>query len=184
MGEMEEKAAEITSALGKLEGMSEGEQNHLFHIIGQASLKYFLLKVDPMKRMMFNPEESIDFNGNTGPFIQYTHARIQSVLRKYGKEISDIKTDLAISKIEKEIVQTILAYPAIISEAANNLSPALVANYVYELVKAYNNFYQTTPILKVDDEQVLEFRIALSAKVADLIKSGMALLGIEVPDKM
>ena len=184
MEEMEEIAAGITSELGKLEGMPEKEQKHLFHIIGQASLKYFLLKVDPLKRMMFNPEESIDFNGNTGPFIQYTYARIQSVLRKYGKEVPEIKADLELSKIEKEIVQAILTYPSIISEAANNLSPALVANYVYDLVKAFNHFYQTTPILKVDDQEVLEFRIAISAKVAGIVKSGMALLGIEVPDKM
>ena len=184
MDEMESIAAEITSELGKLEGMPEEEQKHLFHIIGQASLKYYLLKVDPLKRMMFNPEESIDFNGNTGPFIQYTHARIQSVLRKYGKEVPEIKVDLELSKIEKEIVQAILTFPAIISEAAKNLSPALIANYVYDLVKAFNNFYQTTPILKVDDQEVLEFRIALSAKVAVIVKSGMALLGIEVPDKM
>lgn len=184
MEEMESIAAEITSELGKLEGMPEKEQEHLFHIIGQASLKYYLLKVDPLKRMMFNPEESIDFNGNTGPFIQYTHARIQSVLRKYGKEVSEIKSDIALSKIEKEIVQAILTYPAIINEAANNLSPALIANYVYDLVKAFNHFYQTTPILKVDDQDVLEFRIALSAKVAEIVKSGMALLGIEVPNKM
>lgn len=184
MEEMEQIAAGITSELGKLEGMSEEEQKYLFHIIGQASLKYYLLKVDPLKRMMFNPEESIDFNGNTGPFIQYTHARIQSVLRKYGKEIPEIKMDIALSKIEKEIVQAILTYPAIIGEAADNLSPALIANYVYDLVKAFNNFYQTTPILKVDDNEVLEFRIALSAKVAEIVKSGMALLGIEVPNKM
>jgi len=184
MAEMEQTAGEITSELGKLEGMTDVEQKHLFHIIGQASLKYFLLKVDPMKRMMFNPEESIDFNGNTGPFIQYTHARIQSVLRKYGKNIPDVKTNLKLSKIEKEIIQAILDYPTIINEAANNQSPALVANYVYDLVKAFNHFYQTTPILKVDDHEVLEFRIALSAKVATITKSGMTLLGIEVPDKM
>lgn len=184
MEEMEKIAAGITSELGKLEGMAVEEQKHLFHIIGQASLKYYLLKVDPLKRMMFNPEESIDFNGNTGPFIQYTHARIQSVLRKYNKEVPEIKTNLELSKIEKEIVQAILTYPAIISEAANNLSPALIANYVYDLVKAFNNFYQTTPILKVDDQEILEFRIALSAKVAGIVKSGMALLGIEVPNKM
>ena len=184
MDEMEQISAGITSELGKLEGMSEKEQKHLFHIIGQASLKYYLLKVDPLKRMMFNPEESIDFNGNTGPFIQYTHARIQSVLRKYGEGVSQVKTNLELSKIEKEIVQSILTYPTIINEAANNLSPALVANYVYDLVKAFNNFYQTTPILKVDDQAVLEFRIALSNMVARVVKSGMALMGIEVPDKM
>ena len=184
MHEMEHTAAEITSELGKLEGMTESEQNHLFHIIGQASLKYYLLKVDPMKRMMFNPEESIDFNGNTGPFIQYTHARIQSVLRKFGKQVNRINAELNLSPIEKEIVQAILAYPTLIGEAAKNLSPALVANYVYDLVKAFNHFYQTTPILKVDEQEVLEFRIALSAKVSEVVKSGMGLLGIEVPNKM
>jgi len=184
MAEMKQTASEITQELGKLEGLSESGRNHLFHIIGQASLKYFLLKVDPMKRMMFNPEESIDFNGNTGPFIQYTHARIQSVLRKRGNIVSETKPLLKLSKIEKEIVQAILNYPAVISEAASNLSPALVANYIYDLVKAFNHFYQTTPILKADNPSVLDFRIALSAKVAEITKSGMALLGVEVPDKM
>jgi len=184
MEEMRQTAAKITSELGKLEGMNKEEQESLFHSIGQASLKYFLLKVDPMKRMMFNPEESIDFNGNTGPFIQYTHARIQSVLRKYGREITEINSDLSISGIEMEIVQSVLEFNNIIHEASESLSPALIANYVFDLVKSFNNFYQTTPILKVENEGLLRFRIALSAMVAKVIKSGMGLLGIAVPDKM
>ena len=184
MEEMRQTAAKITSELGKLEGMNKEEQESLFHSIGQASLKYFLLKVDPMKRMMFNPEESIDFNGNTGPFIQYTHARIQSVLRKYGREITEINSDLSISGIEMEIVQSVLEFNNIIHEASESLSPALIANYVFDMVKSFNNFYQTTPILKVENEGLLRFRIALSAMVAKVIKSGMGLLGIAVPDKM
>ena len=184
MLEMKNTARNITAELGKIEGMTDDEQDYLFHNIGQASLKYYLLKVDPMKRMMFNPEESIDFNGNTGPFIQYTYARIKSILRKHGESITAIDTSLAISEIEKVLVQNVLAYPEVIDEAAKNLSPALIANYVYDLVKSFNTFYQSTPILKVEDKDVLEFRIGLSTKVAEIVKSGMELLGVEVPNKM
>lgn len=184
MEEMKQTAGQITAELGKLDGMEEGERDSLFHDIGMASLKYYLLKVEPRKGMMFNPEESIDFTGNTGPFIQYTHARIRSILRKYGKEVKSIDTSLAIQLEEKQIIQQMLLYPKMIDEASNDHNPAVIANYVYELVKIFNHFYQTTPILKVDDEKVLEFRIALSQVVADVIKSGMSLLGIDVPEKM
>ena len=184
MDEMEQKAAEVTRELGKLEGMNEKEKEHLFHIIGLAALKYFLLKVDPMKRMLFNPAESIDLNGNTGPFIQYTHARIRSVLRKYGKKPEEVDAGIILQPVEKEIIKSALLFPEIIKEAAADLSPARIANYVYDLVKAYNYFYQTIPILKVDDGKVLNFRIALSERVAYITRKGMALLGIEVPDKM
>jgi len=182
--EMEDTARQITAELGKLDGMAEDEQGKLFHQIGLASLKYYLLKVDPRKRMMFNPEESIDFNGNTGPFIQYTYARIQSILRKHGKRIDSVSAKLKIEKIEKNIIQHVLLYPEMISEAADVHSPAIIANYTYDLVKLFNSFYQSTPILKVDDEQVLELRIGLSQSVAAIIESGMALLGVEVPERM
>lgn len=184
MEEMKLTAGNITAELGKLEGMDEDERNTLFHEIGMASLKYYLLKVEPRKGMMFNPEESIDFAGNTGPFIQYTYARIKSILRKYGKEVKNIDTSLAILLEEKQIIQQMLLYPKMINESANEHNPAIIANYIYDLVKMFNHFYQTTPILKVDDEKVLEFRIGLSQKVADIIKSGMGMLGIEVPEKM
>ena len=184
MEEMKQTAAQITEELGKLEGLEENEKEQLFHSIGMASLKYFLLKVEPRKGMMFNPEESIDFTGNTGPFIQYTHARIRSILSKYGREVATINTDQVILLPEKQIIQQLLLYPAMISQGAKEHNPAIIANYVYDLVKLFNHFYQSTPILKVDDEKVIEFRIALSQMVANVIKSGMGLLGIDVPERM
>ena len=182
--EMKETARQITAELGKLDGMAEDEKEKLFHQIGLASLKYYLLKVDPRKRMMFNPEESIDFNGNTGPFIQYTYARIRSILRKHADKVNSVNAELTIENQEKNIIQHVLMYPEMINEAANIHSPAIIANYVYDLVKLFNSFYQSTPILKVDDEQVLAFRIGLSQSVAAVIESGMALLGVEVPEQM
>ena len=182
--EMKETAKSTTAELGKLEGMDEGEKNALFHSIGLASLKYYLLKVEPRKGMMFNPEESIDLTGNTGPFIQYTHARIKSILNKYGKEVKDVDIDQAILVQEKHIIQQLLLYPLMIEQSANEHNPAVIANYVYDLVKMFNHFYQTIPILKVEEENVLAFRIALSQMVANVIKSGMGLLGIDVPEQM
>jgi arginyl-tRNA synthetase len=182
--EMQDTARQITEELGKLEGMQEEEKSTLFHQIGLASLKYYLLKVDPRKSMMFNPKESIDFNGNTGPFIQYTYARIRSILRKHGKEIKSISAELSIENQEKIIVQQLLLFPSVINEAADNHSPAIIANYTYDLVKLFNSFYQSIPILKVDDEELLGFRIGLSQTVANVIESGMALLGVEVPERM
>jgi arginyl-tRNA synthetase len=184
MLEMKETAAQITAELGKLDGLAEEEKKALFHSIGMASLKYYLLKVEPRKGMMFNPEESIDFAGNTGPFIQYTHARIKSILNKYGNAVPEVDTEQAILTQEKQIIQQLLLYPAMIDQSANEHNPAVIANYVYDLVKLFNHFYQTTPILKVDDEKVLAFRIALSQMVANVIKSGMGLLGIDVPEQM
>jgi arginyl-tRNA synthetase len=184
MEEMRQTAEQTTKELGKLEGMPDEEKEVLFHQIGMASLKYYLLKVEPRKGMLFNPEESIDFAGNTGPFIQYTHARIKSILAKYGKEVSEVDNSQAILPVEKQIIQHLLLYPEYIQQAAKEHNPAVIANYTYDLVKLFNQFYQSTPILKVDDEKVLAFRIALSQKVADVIKSGMALLGIEVPERM
>lgn len=182
--EMKETAHQITAELGKLDGMEDDEKDKLFHQIGLASLKYYLLKVDPRKRMMFNPEESIDFNGNTGPFIQYTYARIRSILRKYANNVNSINQELIIENQEKNIIQHVLMYPEVISEASTIHSPAIIANYIYDLVKLFNSFYQSTPILKVDYEQVLAFRIGLSQSVAAVIESGMALLGVEVPERM
>jgi len=184
MLEMKETAAQITAELGKLEGLAEQEKDDLFHSIGMASLKYYLLKVEPRKGMMFNPEESIDFAGNTGPFIQYTHARIKSILNKYGNAIPEVDTEQAILNQEKQIIQQLLLYPSMIDQSANEHNPAVIANYVYDLVKLFNHFYQTTPILKADDDKVLAFRIALSQLVANVIKSGMGLLGIDVPEQM
>jgi arginyl-tRNA synthetase len=183
MQEMVDTSKAIAQELGKLDGMSETEENTLFEQIGLGALKYFMLKVDPKKRMMFNPEESIDFNGNTGPFIQYTHARIQSMLRKYGKKASFTEAVEVLDK-EKEIIKLLTEFPATIQEAARQYSPALIANYVYELVKEYNGYYQNTPILVGDDENQIAFRVALSDQVAQVIKQGMKLLGVSVPDRM
>lgn len=184
MMEMKETAGQITKELGKLDGMTTDEQNHLFHSIGQASLKYYLLKVDPKKRMLFDPVESIDFNGNTGPFIQYTYARIQSVLRKYGKAVEPLDHGVEMQAIEKDIIKTILDFPSVVQEASEQMSPALIANYSYLLVKSYNTFYQSLPILKVDDSSIQAFRIALSELTGRVVKISMGLLGIELPDKM
>jgi arginyl-tRNA synthetase len=185
---MKNIAKSTTEELGKTDGLSETEADNLYRMIGLGALKYFILKVDPKKNMMFNPKESIDFNGNTGPFIQYTHARICSVLRK-AKE-SGISWDS--SKInnyellpkEKEIIKLLYDYPAVVKEAGNSYSPALIANYIFELVKEYNGFYQEFPILKNDDEEIKNFRLVLSEFTASVIKSAMRLLGIDVPEKM
>jgi arginyl-tRNA synthetase len=184
MDEMKTTASRLTKELGKLEGMQQAEKDRLYEMIGQAALKYFLIKVDPKKRMLFNPEESIDFNGNTGPFIQYTHARIKSVLRKYGKEPEWPDGLLSLTPEEKSIVKVILELPAIIQEAAMQLNPGILANYTYEMVKVYNQFYQSVPILKVDENQVQNWRIILSKVTARTIKHCMALLGMQVPERM
>lgn len=183
MQEMVSTAQSIAKELGKLDGMSEEEADALYEQIGLGALKYFMLKVDPKKRMMFDPEESIDFNGNTGPFIQYTYARIQSMLRKYGKK-AVCSTNVEILDKEQEIIKLLLEFPATIQEAAEQYSPALIANYTYELVKAYNGYYQNTPILVGDNDEQIAFRVALSDKVAQVIKTGMGLLGVAVPNRM
>ena len=163
--------------------MTEKEANDLYEIVGLGALKYFLLKVDPKKRMLFNPEESIDFNGNTGPFIQYTYARIQSLKRKYkGKVIMPESVEI-IDK-EQEIIKLLMEFPSTIQEAADNYSPALVANYTYDLVKEYNTYYQSTSILTADSNELINFRLGLSVKVGEVIKVAMGLLGVSVPDRM
>lgn len=184
MAEMTATAEKISIELGKLEGYSEEEKQRLYKTIGLGALKYFMLKVDPKKSMLFNPEESVDFAGNTGPFIQYTYARIQSILRKADFNYSDtLPVDTLHSK-EKELLKLLETYPEIIQNAAQQHSPALVANYTYELVKEYNSFYQSVPILPEQDLDLKKFRVQLSQKVGETIKSAFSLLGIEVPERM
>ncbi|MCF8234761.1 MAG: arginine--tRNA ligase [Bacteroidales bacterium] len=187
--EMRETAAETTRALGKIEDFSEEEANRLFETIGLGALKYFILKVDPKKHMLFNPEESIQFDGNTGPFIQYTHARIRSLLRKAAERgfkapyLENVH-DFDLLHKERQILRLLHDFPEILQQAADTYSPALVANYVYELVKEYNGFYQDTPVLREEDENKIRFRLALSEFTARIVKSAMQLLGIEVPERM
>lgn len=186
MDGMIEEAAKTSSALGKLNNCSQEEINDINRMVGLGALKYFILKVDPRKNMTFNPEESIDFNGNTGPFIQYTCARIKSVLRKASEQGIKISQAGNISLQDKEIslIQNLTAFPAIVEQAGKDFSPALIANYVYELVKEYNQFYQTSPILKEENAETMNMRLMLSACTVKIIESGMSLLGIEMPDKM
>lgn len=184
MAEMTETAAKISQQLGKLDGYSDEEKQRLYKIIGLGALKYFMLKVDPKKSMLFNPEESVDFAGNTGPFIQYTYARIQSILRKADFDFSTEATGITLHPKEKELIKLLEAYPELIQQAAQSYSPALVANYTYELVKEYNSFYQAVPILPEADENLKKFRVQLSEKVGETIKSAFSLLGIEVPERM
>jgi arginyl-tRNA synthetase len=185
IAEMTDTAEEISRELGKLEGYSEEEKTSLYRMIGLGALKYFILKVDPKKRILFDPKESVDFQGNTGPFIQYTYARIQSILRKAGTDWTTEVTDTKVlhSK-EKELLKALEEYPDIVVAAAEQYSPALVANYVYELVKEFNSFYQQVTILGETDEQVKIFRIQLANKVGEVIKSSLGLLGIEAPQRM
>lgn len=184
MVEMTQTAGKIAQELGKLEGYSEEEKQRLYKIIGLGALKYFMLKVDPKKTMLFNPEESVDFNGNTGPFIQYTFARIQSILRKAEVDLTDDCANITLQPKEKELIKLMETYPTVIQNAAQAYSPAIVANYVYDLVKEYNSFYQAIPILPEKDEKLRIFRVQLSKKVGEIIQSGFALLGIEVPERM
>ena len=184
MEEMTETAGKISTELGKLEGYSEEEKSKLFKMIGLGALKYYVLKVDPKKQILFNPEESVDFAGNTGPFIQYTYARIQSILRKADFDLNVEADLLDLHPKEKELLKQIELFPEVIQNAANNHSPALVANYTYELVKEYNSFYQSVSILGEENLEKKVFRVQLSKKVAETIKSAFKLLGIEVPERM
>ncbi|WP_395062006.1 arginine--tRNA ligase [Flavobacterium sp.] len=186
MMEMSATAQKISEDLGKLEGYSSDEKSKLYEIIGLGALKYYMLKVDPKKSMMFNPEESVDFNGNTGPFIQYTYARIQSILRKANFDYQTLgQTPVdALHPKEKEVIKLIALFPEVIQNAAENLSPALVANYTYELVKEFNSFYQNVSILGEENLDKKVVRVQLSLKVATIIKDSFKLLGIEVPERM
>ena len=189
MDEMYVTARKTTEELGKTEGFDEEELSKLYHIVSMGALKYYILKVDPMKNMLFNPEESIDFNGNTGPFIQYTYARIQSIFRKAAKKPEDFLKDLKYDKIklldaEKDIIKLIYEFPEVVKQAGENYSPAIVANYCFELVKTYNHYYQDTPILKRVEPEVANFRVVLSWFAGSIIKKAFGLLGIEVPERM
>ena len=183
ISDMTKTAKKISEELGKIDDFTEKEKEHLYHTIGLGALKYYILKVDPKKRILFNPEESVDFQGNTGPFIQYTYARIQSILRKAEVSVktSNIKT---LHPKEKELIKQLQLFPETIQQAAALYSPALIANYTYELVKSFNSFYQNVSILGADFEEEKSFRIKLSRAVSDVIKTAFGLLGIHVPERM
>lgn len=185
MDEMILTAQQRTEELGKVEGFSEAEKESLYNMIGLGALKFFLLKVEPKKRLLFDPNESIDFQGHTGPFIQYTHARIRSVLAKaaYDKKMTE-NYSATLTAIERELIVCLTKYPDIIEASAKEYSPAQVANYIFELAKLFNKFYHEESILKAEDMRVRNFRLDLSAAVSSVIKKGMALLGISVPDRM
>lgn len=190
IAQMAETAKAISEELGKIDDFSEDEKEELYKIIGLGALKYYILKVDPKKRILFNPEESVDFQGNTGPFIQYTYARIQSILRK-AKENPELNDVVSISiqaselhPREKELIKILQQYPDTIQHAAKEYSPALIANYTYELVREFNSFYQSIPILATDVMSEKQFRVKLSYAVAEVIKSSFKLLGIQVPERM
>lgn len=183
---MYQEAKETSEESGKLVEMPEEEKERLYRIIGLGALKYFILKVDPKKKMLFNPKESIDFNGNTGPFIQYTHARIQSILRKAAEagRKAAVAQDAELSPKEIRIVQLLSSYPQKVAEAAAAYSPALIANYCYELAKEFNQYYHDTSILREPDGKLLEMRLELISDTAAVLRAGMGILGIELPDRM
>ena len=183
---MYEEAKATSDESGKLAGLPEAEKDRLYHTIGLGALKYFILKVDPKKKMLFNPKESIDFNGNTGPFIQYTHARIKSILRKAGEQGIEAKldADAVLSPKEVRLVKLISSYPQKVAEAAEALSPALIANYCYELSKEFNQYYHDTMILREPDRKLLEMRLVLISTLASVLSKAMKILGIELPDRM
>ncbi|RUA17686.1 MAG: arginine--tRNA ligase [Flavobacteriia bacterium] len=182
---MEDTAETISEELGKLDGYSDAEKKELYRTIGLGALKYYILKVDPKKRILFNPEESVDFQGNTGPFIQYTYARIQSILRKADFDVSTaLDMTLVLHEKEKELLKQVQLFPETVQLAAENYSPALIANYTYDLVKEFNSFYQQVSILGEPDEQKKKLRVLLSKKVGEVIKSAFLLLGIDVPERM
>jgi len=186
--EMKGVARKMGEELGKLEGLTEEEASETYRMIALGALKYYILKVDPRKNMLFNPEESIDFNGNTGPFIQYTHARIRSVLRKASDlNLSfdgEIDASLSLSEKERTLLKTISKFPEVVHQAADSFSPALVANYCYEITKEFNQFYHEHSILNEPSEAIKHFRLKLSAVVAKILRTGMGLLGIEMPERM
>ena len=186
---MYEEAKATSNESGKLDGLSEEEKERLYHMIGLGALKYFIIKVDPKKTMLFDPKESIDFNGNTGPFIQYTHARICSILRKAAEQgirydVSSIPDDVVLSPKEVRLVKLLSAYPQKVAEAAQALSPALIANYAYDLAKEFNQYYHETPVLKEENASLLKTRLVLIDTLSSVLRKAMGILGIELPDRM
>jgi arginyl-tRNA synthetase len=185
--EMVDTARRTTQELGKIEGLSPEEAEQLYHTLALGALKYFLLKVDPKKRMLFNPEESINFQGNTGPFVQYTHARIAAIMRKAtelgltGGQMDSIET---LHETERDAVQLLAGYPGVVAEAARLMAPSVLVQYVYEVAKAYNRFYTEVPVFGEPDETKRRMRVALSAQTGRTIKAAMGLLGIAVPERM
>lgn len=184
MQEMVNTAKSITEELGKLDGLEKDEKEELYSEIGLGALKYFLLRVDPRKNMLFDPRESIDFNGHTGPFIQYAHARIQSLIRNAGNLNTDLTDRIEMSSFERNLHMRILEFPVVIENAAVEYNPALLANFLYDIAKEFGSFYQNISILKAESEELKQYRLLLSAVVGQIIESGMKLLGIQVPDRM
>jgi arginyl-tRNA synthetase len=184
MQAMADSAKEITTELGKLEGLEQSEKEGLYEMIGMSALKYFLLKVDPKKNMLFDPKESIDFNGHTGPFIQYAHARIQSVLRNIAGELKFDPSKIKVDEYERRVHFKIHSFPKLIEEAAADYSPAVLANYAFDLVKDFNSFYQNSSILHAETEDLKNYRALLAKQVGEIIKKSMSLLGIQSPDRM
>ena len=186
---MYQEAKATSNESGKLEGLPQEEKERLYHMIGLGALKYFIIKVDPKKTMLFDPKESIDFNGNTGPFIQYTHARICSILRKAAEQgisydVSQIPDDVVLSPKEVRLVKLLSAYPQKVAEVADALSPAIIANYAYDLAKEFNQYYHDTPILKEEDAVLLKTRLVLIETLASVLRKATGILGIELPDRM
>lgn len=182
--EMKQEAEKITSELGKADALKEEEKKALYDKLALGALKYFILKVDPKKRMLFNPAESIDFQGNTGPFIQYAYARINSLLEKAGRKTGAFGAGVGLKPEEKTVIKWLYKFPAIVKEAGDKHSPAEIANYIYELVKYFNHFYQTVPVLKEENAEVRNMRLAICMSVGSAVKTGLKLLGIEVPERM
>lgn len=185
LDEMESTARALSEELGKTEGLGEAEKAQLYRVLGHGALKYFILKVDPRKRMVFNPEESIDFNGHTGPFIQYSHARIKSILRKAeGRATSWNWSNVTVDERSKELIQTLDRFPQAVEQAARAYSPAVVAQFAYDLAKAFNAFYQSNPILNAESETLVAFRVELCGTTASALRRALIMLGIEAPERM
>ncbi len=182
--EMVEESRKITEELGKANDLSEAGRKELYETLALGALKYFILKVDPKKRMLFNPAESIDFQGNTGPFLQYAYARVQSLLRKAPAVDTGFSASVALEPAVKEVIRVIADYPAAVREAAASYSPAVIANYVYELVRQFNHFYQSVPVLKEENEEKLRLKLALCKATGQIVASGLYLLGMRVPERM
>lgn len=185
LDEMESTARSLSEELGKTDGLSEDEKAQLYRVLGHGALKYFILKVDPRKRMVFNPEESIDFNGHTGPFIQYSHARIRSILRKAkGRTSSWSWAEVAVDERSKELIQVLDRFPEAVQQAARTYSPAVVAQFAYDLAKAFNGFYQANPILNAESDALVAFRLELCGTTANALRRALEMLGIEAPERM